>query len=737
MKNKYTFEEVHAEALSRAKELIPQWLPGGAFKGDEYCCSDIRGGGGTSLKFNIKKGYGEDFGIGEKYGDMIALYARINGLSNAQAKKAIEIELGLQVQEVEIGSPPASEKPPVASHYKFGEPKEMYPYHDLAGNLLFYVCRYESPTEKTFLPYCWDKVNRHWVSKGYPFTRPLYRVSQLRSDPGRPVMVVEGEKTCRAAAQIVGSRYHVVTWSGGASAFAKTDWSPLFGRNVLIWPDGDEAGMKAAIGIKDILTPKITGAETVRIIRTMPTKDDRDPILKGWDAADVAWDWSQFYKFAKDRIDAYGFKDSRPEKPKVKENRPLPVKQNEIEVKPVEVQTTDLQKYNQDFHITGIQNNLVVSDAITGANISSIASIFRQDQRYKNLFWFDEFYQKRFIERNGHGPVEWDETDDTWLTCEIQTKHGLTRASVDCVRQAAHLFAIENVRNEPRDWMTSLQWDHKTRIDRFLIDYMGVTENQYTMAVSRNFWISLVARVLRPGCKCDTMMILEGKQGTKKSSAINVIGGKYYAQSHDSVTTKDFYQNLQGKFIIEIGELDAFQKAEVNAIKRCLSTPVDRMRTSYSRYAKDYPRQSIFVGTTNDTNYLSDSTGNRRFWPIATKTIDIDKIAADREQLFAEAVTRFKLGQTWYEVPQDLAEKEQMEREIDDAWTEDIKSYCLGKSEISMRDIIVTGLQMEIGKASKRDTNRIGRIIRSLGYINRATREFGVVTKRWVKEETE
>lgn len=727
MKNQLSFDEVKREALLRAHELMPRWLPGGSFKGDEYVCSDIRGGQGTSLKFNIKKGFGEDFGIGEKYGDMIALYAKIYGLSNNDAKRAIEIELGIAVNEQDIGMPPPTEKPPVGLHYKYGAPKEIYPYRTVSGQVSFYICRYEDKEGKTFLPYAWDKTNRHWVTKGVPWTKSLYRVERLSQNPKRPVLIVEGEKACHAAQRIVGERYNVVTWAGGAAAVKKSDWSPLYNKSVLIWPDGDEPGMKAAHEIKDILLKKNSKDVQVKILRTILAEENlRGPFKKGWDAADMFWDWNQFYLWGKNRIDVFTKND-------FKEIAPHETSVEKVKEKKLQKKKPEPTHINVNYQ----HNQITESPLITGANISSITNIFRSEEKFKKLFWFDEFHQKRFIEKNGHGPVEWDEIDDTYLCYEIQTHYAIPRASIDCVRQAAMMFAMENVRNEPRDWLKSLNWDHTSRIEKFLVDYMGVTENSYTLAVSRNFWISLVARIMNPGCKCDTMMILEGKQGTKKSSAIAAIGGKFYAQSHDSVTTKDFYQNLQGKFIVEIGELDAFQKAEVNAIKRCLSTPVDRMRTSYSRYPKDFPRQSIFVGTTNDTNYLSDSTGNRRFWPIATKAIDLDRIEKDREQLFAEAVIKFKLGCTWYEVPRDLAEREQMEREIDDAWADDVRDYCIGKTEVSMRDIIVSGLKMEISKASKRETNRIGKILRSIGFINRASREYGVVTKRWVKEESE
>ena len=223
-----------------------------------------------------------------------------------------------------------------------------------------------------------------------------------------------------------------------------------------------------------------------------------------------------------------------------------------------------------------------------------------------------------------------------------------------------------------RDYLNHLRWDGVSRLETWVTDYLGVADTPLSRAVGSRWMISAVARVLRPGCKADHMMILEGPQGAKKSTALKVLAGDdWFTDELAEIGSKDAAQQMRGIWIIEIAELDAFSRAEVSRIKSFLTRTVDRYRPPYERYVIDAPRQCVFAGSVNPDTYLRDETGNRRFWPLRCGRIDIDAISRDRDQLWAEAVARFHDGAIWWLDDPDLiaaANAEQEARYQGDAW---------------------------------------------------------------------
>ena len=226
----------------------------------------------------------------------------------------------------------------------------------------------------------------------------------------------------------------------------------------------------------------------------------------------------------------------------------------------------------------------------------------------------------------------------------------------------------------------------------------------------------MVARILEPGCKVDNMIVLEGGQGKYKSTTLELIAGGWYTEAREQVTSKDFYLQMHGKLIIEIAELDAFSKAEVNTIKKVITCRVDRYRPPYGRSSQDFPRQCVFVGTTNEENYLRDHTGGRRFWPIKIGTIDLERIKADRDQLYAEAVHFYKEGATWWEMPMDQTMEQQEDRREMDEWETIIGNFLKCKEEISTAQVGMECLKIEAAKLDITAQRRIGKVMRSLGW---------------------
>ena len=193
-----------------------------------------------------------------------------------------------------------------------------------------------------------------------------------------------------------------------------------------------------------------------------------------------------------------------------------------------------------------------------------------------------------------------------------------------------------------------MRWDGIERLDTLFIDYLGSSDTPYTRAVTRKAFTAAVARIFMPGCKYDYMPVLVGKQGIGKSHILSVMGGVWFSDSITTISGKEGYEALHGSWIVEMAELTATRKQEVESIKQFISKREDRYRKAYARRVSDNPRQCVFFGTTNDSEFLRDYTGNRRFWPVDTdadkrkKSIFKDLVPDIRDQLWAEAVVRFK-----------------------------------------------------------------------------------------------
>jgi len=287
-----------------------------------------------------------------------------------------------------------------------------------------------------------------------------------------------------------------------------------------------------------------------------------------------------------------------------------------------------------------------------GANAEAILK-FSDD--WKNVIRFNAVTKK--LEVHG-GPIakemrklsvdEYPTAINNWL-CRAWD----LRLSDSVVKAQIVKVAKENTYNPIQDYLNGLKWDGVSRIELMLEKYFGVTEDdeQYVHNVSAHWMISIVARALNPGCKMDNVLVLEGEQGVKKSTALNVLGGAYFTESHLDVLNKDILLTTSCNWIIELPELTTMMKSGVEALKGFFSKRTDQFRPPYGSSLQEYPRQCIFVGTTNNDRYLDDDTGNRRYWPVkcSGKTdIDIAALKEDRDQLFAEAVARFKAGERWY-----------------------------------------------------------------------------------------
>jgi len=201
-----------------------------------------------------------------------------------------------------------------------------------------------------------------------------------------------------------------------------------------------------------------------------------------------------------------------------------------------------------------------------------------------------------------------------------------------------------------KDYLTKLSWDGIKRLDTLLTDYLGANDNTYTRAVMRKSLVAAVARAMTPGCKYDYMPILAGPQGIGKSTFLRILGQSWYSDSLQTFEGKEASEMIQGIWINEIGELSGFNRSETNAVKQFLSKTEDIYREPFGKRTMAYPRRCVFFGTTNDSEFLKDRTGNRRFWPVdvgvnaSVKSV-WNTLPEEVDQIWAEAFLYWQLGE--------------------------------------------------------------------------------------------
>ena len=272
--------------------------------------------------------------------------------------------------------------------------------------------------------------------------------------------------------------------------------------------------------------------------------------------------------------------------------------------------------------------------------------------------------------RTFKGPSQWIDADDAALRYYLERVYGMT--GKDRIFDAVNVVANENKFHPVRDYLDSCTWDGVPRVETLLVDYLGAEDSEYTRAVTRKALAAAVARIYRPGCKFDYMLTLRGRQGIGKSALIAKLGGPWFSDSFTTLQGKDAYEQVQGVWIMEVGELAGMRKAEAETIKLYISKQVDRFRPAYGRRLQEFPRQCIFIGTTNETQFLRDSTGNRRFWVVDTPNdakLDMwDELTPERIRLiWGEAVEIYKQGEPLY-----LSRKlEAVAREVQESYEEE------------------------------------------------------------------
>jgi len=302
---------------------------------------------------------------------------------------------------------------------------------------------------------------------------------------------------------------------------------------------------------------------------------------------------------------------------------------------------------------------------------------------------------------------------------------GLRRVAKSTVQDAIERRAEEQRFHPIREYLATLEWDGEKRIAGWLSRYLGVEGGPYADTIGRLFLLALIARVMRPGCKVDYMLILEGPQGEGKSTACRILAGDWFSDNLPDLSRGDAVRlsmHLRGKWLIEIAEMSSFNSAEAHTLKEFLTQTEERYTPKYGRNEVREPRQCLFVGTTNEGAYLRDATGARRFWPVKVGTLDLEALAADRDQLLAEALVEFRAGAKWW--PDRDFEREHIAPEQDARYEADPWETMVGawletnqRTRVTVNEILLDALGFDRTRIGTREQRRVSAILQRLGMI--------------------
>ncbi len=411
------------------------------------------------------------------------------------------------------------------------------------------------------------------------------------------------------------------------------------------------------------------------------------------------------------------------------------------------------------------------------STIGNIRLILENDPALKGALAWDEMDMLPAVRRDlpwreasDRRGKTWQNSDDSNLRLYLEASYGIGgKERIEDARittMKAHSF------HPVRDYIRSADWDGVERVDGLLIRYLGAEDSAYTRAVTRKALTAAVARVFRPGIKFDYMLTIRGKQGIGKSQLIARLAGPWFSDSFSTMQGKEAYEQVRRAWIIEVGELAGMKRAEAETIKLFISKREDQYRPAYGKQVEVYPRQCIFVGTTNENEFLRDPTGNRRFWvvdtPNSASRVDFRPELTDEvvHQIWAEAYQRFRQGEKLYledeleakavAIQQSYAESDDrmgivqtyLERLLPEGWEEMdlyqrrewLQSDAEGtvqRTKVCRMEIWCEALGNNINKIDGYESKRLGALVVELGWVYKGMRRFGIYGRQraYVKGE--
>lgn len=374
-------------------------------------------------------------------------------------------------------------------------------------------------------------------------------------------------------------------------------------------------------------------------------------------------------------------------------------------------------------------------------NAANAITILTHDPKWAGVLAYDEFAET-IVTRAAPPwrpqdaprevkPGDWTDLDTSRAQAWLADSYGID-CGLDTVLGSVAV-AADRVRVHPvREWLDGLRWDAERRLPTWLSDAFGCPDTPYTRAVGQAWVISAVARAYQPGCKVDTVLVLEGKPGVFKSSALRALVGDawFIEMSIADVANKDAMQVLRRKWVGEFPEIDGLSRTEQASVKSYFSRQIDTYRPSYGKGSRDFPRQTVFAASTNKSEYLTDETGGtgRRMWPVKCVQADLARVRELREQIWAEAVARYQGGEEWHFRDPSLREAEREEQDArfrPDPWEQSVSAWLAkpldiggtrAKAGVTTADVM-HGLNIETQRRTHADAGRVGAILRRLGWI--------------------
>lgn len=380
------------------------------------------------------------------------------------------------------------------------------------------------------------------------------------------------------------------------------------------------------------------------------------------------------------------------------------------------------------------------------SHVENVIRVLQLAPEWQGKLRFDEFAGRVMVtdppwdeyQRPTTAAATWTDEDGTRLCAWLRRylhRYRFSPTVTECDR-GVDVVARSHGFHPVRDYLDALVWDGTDRLASWLSLYLGAEQNEYTAMVGRWWLIGAVARIYRPGVMVRTVPILEGPQELRKSSAVRVLAGdQWFNDTPIDLGSKDAYQAIQGYWFVELAELDSLMRAEPSRSKAFFSSGIDRYRPPYGRRVVESPRQCIFVGTVNPPyEYLDDPSGGTRYWPIRCTHIDLEGLAAARDQLWAEATARFRDGALWYPVAQSERQvlgEEQDDRAKKDVWTETIEKYV--KRTMLRRttplELLESALKLDAKDMTRAAQTRVGTIMmQQLGWLKMRRRDGN---RRW------
>jgi hypothetical protein len=348
------------------------------------------------------------------------------------------------------------------------------------------------------------------------------------------------------------------------------------------------------------------------------------------------------------------------------------------------------------------------------------------------------------LERGGSEWVPFDEVDYPRLAIALEAvKFGeIPHANL---RRMVAMVAHENTFDSAMQWLTGLPaWDGVKRCETFLQDCMGVEDTPYTRAVSRYMWSALAGRVLSPGVKAKMAVILTGLQNAGKSTLVETIAPSisFFTTLDLSNTGPEMSRLMRGRLLIELPELKGMRNGSIEHIKAMISRTHEDIRNLYAEKYHQYARRFIFIGTTNDDEFLVDRTGNSRFLPVRAGKGDLERIARDREQLWAEGAALFGEHGVMWEEAEGLAQAEHQQFMVSDTWEEHIAQWLdeadmdgeepRGYGPFLLSDVLHGALGLNAQQVNKPIQMRAADSLKALGYVKQQKRVGGAVRKVWI-----